>query len=99
MDNGVHEPMAEVDITNFDNTINIHTFGMLLCCRAQAAAMRKQPAKLFTSRNGTRSIINVRLGKVLRRTPGKRPLHDLETRMHGADKDDGPRPFPRGDTG
>ncbi|KAJ0420600.1 oxidoreductase [Aspergillus carlsbadensis] len=78
VDNGVHTPMAEVDIANFDNIMNINTRGMLLCCRAQASAMRTQPRKSFTARSGTRdigrgSIVNVASANSFAGLPGKGP--------------------------
>ncbi|KAL4967199.1 SDR family NAD(P)-dependent oxidoreductase [Aspergillus stella-maris] len=76
IDNGVHTPIAETDLDNFDNIMKINTRGMLLCCRAQAAAMRKQEPKTFTSRNGSRdigrgAIINVASANSFAGLPGK----------------------------
>ncbi|KAE8338872.1 hypothetical protein BDV24DRAFT_153152 [Aspergillus arachidicola] len=56
VDNGVHTPGAEIDIENYDRIMNINAKGTMLCVRAEAAAMRKQTSKTFTSRNGTRDI-------------------------------------------
>ncbi|KAJ1705156.1 oxidoreductase [Aspergillus flavus] len=55
-DNGVHTRVAEIDIENYDRIMNINAKGTMLCVRAEAAAMRKQTSKTFTSRNGTRHI-------------------------------------------
>ncbi|KAL4941852.1 hypothetical protein BDV06DRAFT_222758 [Aspergillus oleicola] len=76
IDNGVHTPIAEIDMDNFDNIMKINTRGMLLCCRAQAAAMRKQEPKTFTSRNGSRdigrgAIVNVASANSFAGLPGK----------------------------
>ncbi|KAL4772927.1 hypothetical protein BDW60DRAFT_222134 [Aspergillus nidulans var. acristatus] len=76
VDNGIHKPIAETDIDNFDSVMKINTRGMLLCCRAQAAAMRKQDPKTFTSRNGTRdigrgAIVNVASANSFAGLPGK----------------------------
>ncbi|KAI9370018.1 hypothetical protein BJX61DRAFT_113553 [Aspergillus egyptiacus] len=78
IDNGVLTPLAETDISNFDNIMNINARGMLLCCRAQAAAMRKQSAKTFRGRNGTRdigrgAIVNVASANSFAGLPGKGP--------------------------
>ncbi|KAH7127252.1 oxidoreductase [Dendryphion nanum] len=56
IDNGVHAPLADTDIENFDRIMSVNTRGNLLCVKAQAAAMRKQTPKIWTSRNGTRDI-------------------------------------------
>ncbi|KAI0471556.1 hypothetical protein GGR56DRAFT_654591 [Xylariaceae sp. FL0804] len=56
IDNGVHAPLAETDIENFDRVMNINTRGNLLCVRAQISAMRKQEPKTWSSRNGRRDI-------------------------------------------
>lgn len=56
VDNGVHAPLAETDIDNFDRIMNINARGNLVCVRAQVAAMLKQEPKTWTSRNGTRDI-------------------------------------------
>ncbi|KAI2469108.1 hypothetical protein F4781DRAFT_431626 [Annulohypoxylon bovei var. microspora] len=56
VDNGVHAPISETDIENFDRIMNINTRGNLICVRAQTAAMRKQEPKTWTSRNGTRDV-------------------------------------------
>lgn len=56
VDNGVHAPVAEIDMDNYDRIMNINARGNLLCVRAQVAAMQKQEPKTWTSRNGTRDI-------------------------------------------
>ncbi|PLB50192.1 oxidoreductase [Aspergillus steynii IBT 23096] len=56
IDNGVQTPVADTDIENFDRIMNINAKGMMLCVRAQTAAMRKQTPKTFQGRNGTRDI-------------------------------------------
>lgn len=56
VDNGIHAPIAEVDIENYDRIMNINARGNLICVRAQVAAMQKQEPKTWTSRNGTRDI-------------------------------------------
>ncbi|KAI0389317.1 oxidoreductase, partial [Xylariaceae sp. FL0594] len=56
IDNGVPAPIAETDVNNFDAIMRINTRGNLLCVRAQAAAMLKQPSKTWSSRNGIRDI-------------------------------------------
>ncbi|KAH8427712.1 SDR family NAD(P)-dependent oxidoreductase [Aspergillus melleus] len=56
IDNGVHAPIAETDIDNFDRIMNINAKGMMLCVRAQCAAMRKQTPRQIQGRNGTRDI-------------------------------------------
>lgn len=56
MDNGVHAPIAETDIDNYDRIMHINARGNLVCVRAQVAAMRKQTPKTWSSRNGTRDI-------------------------------------------
>ncbi|EED14519.1 oxidoreductase, short-chain dehydrogenase/reductase family [Talaromyces stipitatus ATCC 10500] len=56
VDNGVHAPIADTDIEGFDRIMTINARGMLLCVRAEAAAMRKQEPRTFTSRNGVRDI-------------------------------------------
>ena len=76
VDNGVHTPLADTDIENFDRIMSINARGMLLCCRAQAAAMRKQSPRTFTSRNGTRdigrgAIVNVASANSFYGLPGK----------------------------
>ncbi|KAL4887254.1 oxidoreductase [Aspergillus karnatakaensis] len=76
INNAVHKPIAETDIAIFDNMMNVNARGMLLCCRAQAAAIRKQEPKAFTSRNGTRdigrgAIVNVASANSFAGLPGK----------------------------
>ncbi|KAL4981255.1 hypothetical protein BDW68DRAFT_108940 [Aspergillus falconensis] len=76
VDNGVHAPIADTNIDNFDNIMKINARGMLLCCRAQAAAMRKQSPKTFSSRNGSRdigrgAIVNVASANSFAGLPGK----------------------------
>ncbi|KAG8158733.1 hypothetical protein KVR01_011176 [Diaporthe batatas] len=56
VDNGVHAPISETDMDNFDRIMNINARGNLLCVKAQVAAMLKQDPKTWTSRNGTRDI-------------------------------------------
>ncbi|KAH7310893.1 oxidoreductase [Stachybotrys elegans] len=56
VDNGVHAPIAEVDVETYDRIMNINARGNLICVRAQVAAMQKQEPKTWTSRNGTRDI-------------------------------------------
>ncbi|KAF2996119.1 hypothetical protein E8E14_002194 [Neopestalotiopsis sp. 37M] len=56
VDNGVHAPIAETDIDNYDRIMNVNARGNLVCVRAQVAAMLKQDQKTWTSRNGTREI-------------------------------------------
>ena len=56
MDNGVHVSFADTDIANFDHVMNVNAKGMMLCVRAEAAAMRKQTPKFFESRAGRRDI-------------------------------------------
>lgn len=76
IDNGTHAPLADTDIENFDRVMSINTRGNLLCVRAQAAAMRKQSPKTWTSRNGTRDIgrgviINIGSANSFAGLPGK----------------------------
>lgn len=52
----MHTPFADTDIENFDRIQTVNARGMFLCCRAEAAAMRKQTPRTFTSRTGTRDI-------------------------------------------
>ncbi|KAL4952842.1 hypothetical protein BDW69DRAFT_195303 [Aspergillus filifer] len=71
-----HLDIAETDLDNFDNIMRINTRGMLLCCRAQTAAMRKQEPQTFTSRNGSRgigrgAIVNVASANSFAGLPGK----------------------------
>ncbi|KAL3477158.1 oxidoreductase [Aspergillus californicus] len=75
-DNGTHRPIAETDIANFDNIMAVNTRGMLLCCKAQAAAMRTQSPKSYTGRNGTReigrgAIVNIASANGFAGLPGK----------------------------
>ncbi|KAF3025871.1 hypothetical protein E8E14_014811 [Neopestalotiopsis sp. 37M] len=53
---GVHVPVAETDMQNFDSVMNINTRGNLLCVKAQVRAMRRQTPKTWSSRNGERDI-------------------------------------------
>ncbi|KAL1613136.1 hypothetical protein SLS60_001368 [Paraconiothyrium brasiliense] len=76
VDNGVHAPLADTDIENFDRVMSINTRGNLLCVRAETAAMRKQTPKTWTSRNGTRDIgrgviINIASANSFAGLPGK----------------------------
>lgn len=76
MDNGIHAPVADTDIENFDRIMSINTKGMVLCVRAEAAAMREQSSKTFTSRNGTRdigrgAIVNIASANSFAGLPGK----------------------------
>ncbi|GKZ86815.1 hypothetical protein AnigIFM56816_002579 [Aspergillus niger] len=76
VDNGVHTPFADTDIDNFDRVQTINARGMFLCCRAEAAAMRKQTSLTFTSRTGTRdigrgAIVNVCSANSFAGLPGK----------------------------
>lgn len=76
VDNGVHAPIAETDMDNFDRIMNINARGNLICVRAQAAAMLKQEPKTWTSRNGTRDIgrgviVNVASANSYAGLPGK----------------------------
>ncbi|RAK97325.1 SDR family NAD(P)-dependent oxidoreductase [Aspergillus ibericus CBS 121593] len=56
IDSGIHKPMADTDIESYDRIQQINSRGMMLCCRAEAAAMRKQSSRSFTTRIGTRDI-------------------------------------------
>ncbi|KAF1963164.1 oxidoreductase [Byssothecium circinans] len=76
IDNGVHAPLADTDIEKFDRVMHINARGNLLCVRAQAAAMRKQTPKMWTSRNGTRdigrgAIVNIASANSFAGLPGK----------------------------
>lgn len=72
----MHTPFADTDIDNFDRVQTINARGMFLCCRAEAAAMRKQTSRSFTSRTGTRdigrgAIVNVCSANSFAGLPGK----------------------------
>ncbi|CAH0025142.1 unnamed protein product [Clonostachys rhizophaga] len=56
VDNGVHVPVADTDIDNFDRVMNINAKGMMLCLRAETAAMRKQESRTYAGRTGNRDI-------------------------------------------
>ncbi|KAF2249630.1 oxidoreductase [Trematosphaeria pertusa] len=76
IDNGPHADIADTDIANFDRVMSINARGNLLCVRAQAAAMRAQTPKMWTSRNGTRDIgrgviVNVASANSFAGLPGK----------------------------
>lgn len=76
IDNGVHTPISDTDIDSFDQVMNVNTRGLMLCIRAQAAAMRKQQPKMFKSRNGERdigrgAIVNLGSGNSFVGLPGK----------------------------
>ncbi|KAJ5106299.1 oxidoreductase [Penicillium angulare] len=76
VDNGVHRPLSETDIDSFDNIMYTNARGMLLCTRAQVAAMQKQDPRSFTSRSGTRdigrgAIVNVCSANSFAGLPGK----------------------------
>ena len=68
--------MAETDIANFENIMNVNNKGLLLCVRAELAAMQKQSPKTFRSRNGTRdigrgAIVNIASANSFAGLPGK----------------------------
>jgi NAD(P)-dependent dehydrogenase (short-subunit alcohol dehydrogenase family) len=68
--------VADTDVENFDRIMNINTRGMMLCVRAETAAMRKQSPKTFKSRNGTRdigrgAIVNIASANSFAGLPGK----------------------------
>lgn len=77
VDNGVHAPLAETDIDNFDRIMNINARGNLLCVRAQIAAMRKQDPKTWNGRNGEArdigrgAIVNLASANSFAGLPGK----------------------------
>lgn len=76
VDNGVHAPVAEIDMDNYDRIMDINARGNLLCVRAQVAAMQKQESKTWTSRNGTRDngrgvIVNTASANLYVGLPGK----------------------------
>ena len=76
IDNGKHAPLAETDISNFENIMDVNTRGLMLCVRAELAAMRKQSPKEFKSRNGTRdigrgAIVNLASANSFAGLPGK----------------------------
>ena len=61
---------------NFDRIMNVNTKGMMLCVRAELAAMRKQSPKKYKSRNGTRdigrgAIVNIASANSFTGLPGK----------------------------
>lgn len=49
-------PVADTDIDNFDHVMNINAKGMMLCLRAETAAMRKQESRTYAGRTGNRDI-------------------------------------------
>ena len=58
--------------------MNINTKGLMLCVRAELAAMQKQSPRTFTSRNGTRgigrgAIVNLASANSFAGLPGKGP--------------------------
>ncbi|THC91028.1 hypothetical protein EYZ11_009510 [Aspergillus tanneri] len=76
VDNGVHCPVADTNIENFERIMNINAKGMMLCVRAQCAAMRKQSPKTVQGRNGTRdigrgAIVNIASANAFAGLPGK----------------------------
>ncbi|CRG89952.1 hypothetical protein PISL3812_06992 [Talaromyces islandicus] len=76
VDNGVHAPLANIDIENYDRIMTINAKGMMLCVRAELQAMQKQSPKTFTSRNGTRdigrgAIVNLASANSFAGLPGK----------------------------
>lgn len=76
VDNGMHAPLADTDIDNFDRVMNINARGNLLCVRAEAAAMREQTPKTWAGRNGTREIgrgviVNIASANSFAGLPGK----------------------------
>ncbi|KAK1145793.1 hypothetical protein N8T08_004034 [Aspergillus melleus] len=76
IDNGVHCPVSETDIENFERIMNVNARGMMMCVRAQCAAMRKQTPRQIQGRNGTRdigrgAIVNVASANSFACLPGK----------------------------
>ncbi|PLB54877.1 oxidoreductase [Aspergillus steynii IBT 23096] len=76
VDNGVHCPVAETDIENFERIMNINAKGMMMCVRAQCAAMRKQTHRQVQGRNGMRdigrgAIVNIASANSFAGMPGK----------------------------
>ncbi|OOG00406.1 hypothetical protein ASPCADRAFT_136035, partial [Aspergillus carbonarius ITEM 5010] len=80
IDNGTHHPVAETDISNFDRVMKINTRGMMLCCRSEVAAMRRQSTQRFISRNGNGNksrdigrgaIVNIASANSFAGLPGK----------------------------
>ncbi|PWY66392.1 oxidoreductase [Aspergillus sclerotioniger CBS 115572] len=78
VDNGTHYSVAETDISNFDRVMKINARGMMLCCRAEAAAMRRQSPRMFKSQNGGASrdigrgaIVNIASANSFAGLPGK----------------------------
>ncbi|KAL3444787.1 hypothetical protein BJX65DRAFT_282887 [Aspergillus insuetus] len=55
-DQNVWKPIAETDVATYDRIMEVNALGILLCCKAEAAVMRKQTPKTLTGRNGTRDI-------------------------------------------
>lgn len=56
VDNGTHMPVSDTNIDNFDHVMGINARGMMLCVRAETAAMRKQEPRFFEGRTGKRDI-------------------------------------------
>ncbi|KAI9046257.1 SDR family NAD(P)-dependent oxidoreductase [Aspergillus affinis] len=76
IDNGILTPFSETDIDNFERIMNINTKGMMLCVRAQCAAMRKQTPRQVQGRNGMRdigrgAIVNIASANSFAGLPGK----------------------------
>ncbi|KAJ4423342.1 hypothetical protein N0V82_001945 [Gnomoniopsis sp. IMI 355080] len=76
VDNGVHAPLVETDMENYDRIMNINARGNLICVKAQIAAMLKQEPKTWNSRNGIRdigrgSIVNIASANSYVGLPGK----------------------------
>jgi NAD(P)-dependent dehydrogenase (short-subunit alcohol dehydrogenase family) len=75
-DQNVWKPIAETDVATYDRIMEINARGMLLCCKAEAAVLRKQSPKTFTGRNGTRdigrgAIVNIASANAFVGLPGK----------------------------
>ncbi|KAF4945678.1 hypothetical protein FSARC_14393 [Fusarium sarcochroum] len=56
VDNGKHAPVASTDVERFDHVMEVNARGMMLCVRAEAAAMRKQEPRTHEGRTGHRDI-------------------------------------------
>ncbi|PCG97119.1 Glucose/ribitol dehydrogenase [Penicillium occitanis (nom. inval.)] len=76
VDNGIHAPVADTDIDNFSKVQDVNSKGLMLCVRAEAAAMRKQEPRTFRGRSGERdigrgAIVNMASANSFAGLPGK----------------------------